>query len=273
MTAEAFDSPNVAWCTTAQVVALPWFDKLKTVSTTLVDSMCLVASAWLWRASGRQWAGEATSTVRPVGPGYMTNYGPLSRANYAQSFDSRRGSYGFPFGYGRTEWAFEVLLGHRPVNSVGEVVIDGAALAASKYRVDDQAYLTRIDGQAWPWWQDWSKPSGVAAAADQQGTWQVTFNWGASPPADGAYAAQTLAGELSLAASDCDGCRLPNRVQTIARQGTSMLLADPQMLIDAGRWGIAEIDMFVASVNPHKLMQPASVSSPDIGRAVRRVGV
>ena len=78
--------------------------------------------------------------------------------------------------------------------------------------------------------------------------------------------------ELALAANQSGECRLPRNVQTVTRQGTSMLMMDPGALLAGGRWGIAEVDFFVESTNPAHLMQPATMTSPDIGRAVRRAG-
>lgn len=260
MTVQHIDQPNSAWCTRAQVLALAQFSDLSTVDASLLDFYCLVASCWLWRASGRQFSGPASTTVWPQPDWIGWPSRPTARPQ--DWFNSRGGTFG-NFGQGRGEWAYEVLLGHTPVRSVEQVVIDGQTLDPSAYRVDDARWLRRCDGQAWPVFQDWTKPTG---------TWQVTLTYGEDPPPDGIYAAEVLAGELALAGTDTGTCRLPNRVQSVIRQGTSVLMADPQALLQGGRWGVAEIDMFVDSVNPHKLPQPASVTSPDIGRAVRRAG-
>lgn len=260
MTVQHIDQPNSAWCTTAQVLALAQYAGLSTADPALIDFYCLVASTWLWRASGRQFSGQATDTVWPE----QTSIGwPARVPNPQDWFNSRSGTFGFYSQQGRGELAFEVLLGHTPVRSVDEVTIDGTVLSSGAYRLDDSRWLRRCDGQAWPLFQDWTKPDG---------TWKVTLTFGEDPPPDGIYAAEVLAGELALAGTDTGACRLPNRVQSVTRQGTSMLMVDPQALIKGGRWGVAEIDMFVDSVNPNNLQQQASVTSPDIGRAVRRVG-
>lgn len=272
MPAQRIDQPNVAWCTRAQVLALPWFASLSVapaIDTALMDQLCWVASTWLWRASGRRFSGPATSTVRPVaqcgseGPGIV--HGRL-----VDTFDSRSGTYGRRGGRGRGEGALEVLLGNTPVRSVDQVVIDGAILASTAYRLDDARWLVRIDGNAWPSYQDWTQPSGVGLGGVS--TWEVTLTEGEDPPPDGVYAAEILAGELALAANQSGECRLPRNVQSVTRQGTSMVMMDPGALLAGNRWGIAEVDFFVQSTNPAHLQQPATMTSPDIGRAVRRAG-
>ena len=54
-----------------------------------------------------------------------------------------------------------------PVYDITEVVIDGAVLAASAYRLDNNRILVRTDGQRWPRCNDLSEDSGP-------GTWSVT---------------------------------------------------------------------------------------------------
>lgn len=279
MTAQLVDQPNVAWATRAQVLAIPWFSSLSVapaIDPALLDSLIWVSSTWLWRASGRQFPGPASTTVRPVdqcGGGYGIGHG-----NLADSFNSRGGTYGSWGNQGRGEGAHEILLGHTPVRSVDQVVINGSIFAATasdgapNYRLDDARWLVRCDGNAWPAWQDWGHESGLAASGDKSNTWEVTLTWGDDPPPDGIYASQILAGELALAANQSGQCRLPRNVQSVTRQGTSMVMLDPSALIDGNRWGIPEIDFFVMSANPNGLLQPATMTSPDIGRAVRRAG-
>lgn len=278
MTAQRVDQPNVPWATRAQVLAIPWFSSLSdapAIDPDLLDQLCWVASTWLWRASGRQFPGPAATTVRPVAQ--CSGHQGIGHGNLADTFNSRGGTYGW-WDQGRGEGAFEVLLGHTPVRSVDQVIIDGTLFAqiaddgAPNWRLDDARWLVRCDGNAWPGWQDWGHESGLTASGDRSNTWEVTLTWGEDPPPDGAYAAQILAGELALAANQSGECRLPRNVQSVTRQGTSMLMMDPGALLAGNRWGIPEIDFFVTSANPNGLQQPATMTSPDIGRAVRRAG-
>lgn len=264
------DQPNQPWCTPDDVRAFPAYEKLVDEDDTLLTMLCDVASAWLWRATGRQYAGLSGATVvRPV-PRCTVNFrsvvGGWSRAD---SFDSRTGTFGYG-GYGaRGEGAFEVGLGFYPVRGVSEVVVDGAVLASANYRVDDERTLVRTDGHQWPGRQDWAQSSAAGGAV---GTWQVTLTWGADPPADAVHAAKILTGELALSNTNADASRLNPRIQSVARQGTQMLMMDPMMLIQGESWGIRECDLLVAALNPYKVPFGTAVLSPDIPRAIRQVG-
>jgi hypothetical protein len=288
------DQPAVPWVTAAQVGQFEQYKAaVGSAGAAAVTTACAAASSWLWRATGRQFGGiVAGEVVRPVSrwhsvaprgphtndPSYTTTFDP-------SFFTSRTGQYGWPTSQGRQEWAWEMMLGNYPVVSVDEIVIDGSVFPAinsvvggplfglPNYRLDDSRWVTRCDGGAWPWWQDWRLPSAAnVAPGQQQGTWQITYTWGIAPPQDGVYAAAVLSGELLLAVTDAPQARLNPRIQSMARQGESMLLVDPQMLLQGQRWGLREIDMFVEAINPNKLMQPTLVVSPDLPRSVRRAG-
>jgi hypothetical protein len=47
-------------------------------------------------------------------------------------------------------------------------------------------------------------------------------------------------------------CALPERISSVARQGVSYTVMDPQEFISNGKVGIYEIDLFLAAVNPNK---------------------
>lgn len=279
------DQPNQTWCTQADVISHPAYAQLSTADAELMTHLCLVASTWLWRATGRQWSGPKQDTVRPAPR--MRVADSMSRGQRYGSvltdptyFDSRFGSYGWFGAQGRGEWAHEIELGEYPIISVDEVVIDGVVFAATlpsgapSYRLDDDRWLVRCDDAAWPCGQDWTLPSAAGAlpAGAQIGTWEVTRTWGIGPPADAVHAAEILAGELGLANVNSDAARLNPRIQSISRQGESMLLMDPQLLIQGETWGVREIDMLAKTANPHKLVQATAVLSPDIPRAVRHTG-
>jgi hypothetical protein len=62
----------------------------------------------------------------------------------------------------------------------------------------------------------------------------------------------------------------PERVTQVTRQGVSAKTVDSQDMIAAGMTGIYEVDLWVMSVNPHKLQRQARVFSPDMGRPRRQ---
>lgn len=138
----------------------------------------------------------------------------------------------------------EIALPRRPVTAVTKVTIDGTTIDPAAYRLEAPRWLVRLDGEAWPACQD------LTATLGDPDTFGVTFRWGRAVPASGALAARRLATEIAknLADEDCD---LPARVTSITRGGVSMALIDPQDFLEHGRTGLYEVDLFLASYNPH----------------------
>jgi hypothetical protein len=139
-------------------------------------------------------------------------------------------------------------------------------LGVNDYRIDDYRYLVRTDGEAWPCCQDL-----LADPVNDDNTFSVSYTYGSAPPAAGVLAAADLACEL---AKSCAGqeCTLPSRVQSITRQGMSMVLLDPFDFLERGKVGIYTVDLFLRAYNPSGLRRPSRVLSPDIGQRARRVG-
>jgi hypothetical protein len=141
-----------------------------------------------------------------------------------------------------------------PVTAVLEVIIDGVVLDPSAYRVDDYRFLVRQDG-------------GICLPAGSEGTWTVRYRRGVPVPGGGQIAAGRLACELARAACGDKTCGLPQRVQTVTRQGVTIAMLDAFDDVDKGHTGIWIIDSWVASVT----RQPRSMTviSPDRRRTVR----
>lgn len=142
-----------------------------------------------------------------------------------------------------------------PVDTVTEITIDGEVLAASAYRVDNRGTLVRQDGGQWPTCQDLGK------AAGEPGTWSVTYSRGVPVPEGGKLAASVLACELAKAIAAPKDCRLPQRIQTITREGVTVGFLDSFEGIESGQTGIWLIDSWVASVT--KRPKRTRVLSPD----------
>lgn len=148
-----------------------------------------------------------------------------------------------------------------PVVEVTAVVIDGVALDPAAYRVDDHGVLVRQDGERWPACQDLALPAG------EEDTWTVSYTWGIPVPVDGQLAAGLLACELAKAYQGADDCSLPQRVQTITREGVTVGFLDPFDGLNEGKTGVWTVDAWVASVTRPK--RPAQVFSPDLRRHSR----
>lgn len=240
----------------------------------LSDSQAAVfeemAAEYLWRHTGRRF-GLVEGVLRPCRQDLTTGlstYGPPP------------GSAGPPWapalvggrwlnvgcGAGHPECGCSrgsVLRFDTGVHDVAAVEVDGADLDRSAWRVDDGLLLVRQDGGTWPYCQDLSRPLG------QEGTWAVTVVLGSPVPVGGQFAAGKLACELARAAAGDSKCELPQRWQSVTRQGVSITAAlDTFEGLDEGRTGIWLVDSWVASVTKPDI--GFSVASPDLRPAGRR---
>jgi hypothetical protein len=142
-----------------------------------------------------------------------------------------------------------------PVHDIVSVTVDGELLDPSAYRVDNAALLVRDDGGRWPACQALHLPDG------EPGTWSVTFRWGKPVPVGGQVAAGLLACEMGKALMDDASCGLPERLQTITREGVTMAVLDPFEGLQDGRTGLWLVDSWVGSLTHTR--PRSTVHSPD----------
>lgn len=155
-----------------------------------------------------------------------------------------------------------------PVASVAEITIDGTVLWSQDdsppnplpFRVDNHTRLVRTDGGTWPYCQDMSAPT------TETNTFAVTYSYGVAVPASGQLAAGLLACELAKSLCGDDSCELPGRVETVTREGVTMVLMPPENR--EGLTGIWAIDSFITSVT--KSRRNARVINPDTWLEQRR---
>jgi len=207
------------------------------------EPMIEVASGVLYKLSGEQYPGVCSTTVNPgvyCGCGDAT--GPCcAGVRY-------------------------LVLGALPVVAVQEIRLDGEVVSPFEYRLHGQRLYRLPDGnnvrQVWPCCR---RPDRVP---DER--IEVDFTYGEAPPRAGVLAAATLACELLRATGETEGeCRLPQRVQTITRQGITMAMLDPMAFLDNGRTGIYEVDLFLASYVESAGKRSSGVVNPDTVRARR----
>lgn len=219
-----------------------------------------IAVEILWNLSGRQF-GLCTVTVRPCRTPcvQMAGLAPLYGGG---SYWPRMVDGAWINGCGEcvTDCSCgplcEVVL-PGPVDSVVEVMIDGDVIASTDYLVYDHRKLIRRNTAAcWPTCQHLERP------LTDEGTFGVTYRQGIPVTAAGRAAAGTYACEI-LKSCLGQACRLPKRVQSVTREGVTMSVLDPMEMIDTGRTGIPEVDMWLVAVNPGGLRQGARVYSPD----------
>lgn len=229
--------------------------------TTYAYDACKAASQILWALSGRKFGGIATVTERYVcaaktyrlGASAKT-YNPvlLDRDIYnipAEEFDN----YAEITSDGLSPMS-RVRLRGRPVIKVHTVRNRGGGIIdPSKYYLVDHSTIQAAAGIPWT-------PCNV----------EVTYTYGAYPPAAGRAAARIMAMEFVKLWSG-DDCMLPERVTTITRQGVSFTLLDNQDFVDDMRTGLYAVDLFLKSVNPDRARSKSRVFSPDMPRARRSV--
>lgn len=142
-----------------------------------------------------------------------------------------------------------------PVQSITSVRVDGEIVPPSAYRVDNQRLLVRLDGDTWPSCQN------MLLGPDQPGTFEVVYERGVPVPVGGMVAAGRLACELAAAACGDEECGLPERLQTVTRQGVTVGVSlTGEAWHDTGIWSI---DSWVDSI----VKRPrgfASVRSVDV---------
>lgn len=229
-----------------------------------IEEAMQAASHILYELSGRQFPGICSAVVRPCARPKSS-----SIVGYANNV-LWRGSCGCTDLCGLSTRA-RISLDPYPVTSVSAVKVDGVLLTADEFYVLERKYLVRnadSDGNndGWPCCQRLDLDS------TEEGTFEVTFSYGRNPPVAGKRAAATLACELLLLSkpSEEKHCRLPQRVQTVTRQGVSMVLIDPLDVFDQGKTGIPEIDLWLKAVNPRNLRGPAMVVTPETFRTSMR---
>lgn len=214
----------------------------------LLDTMLEIATDILFMLSARQFPGICSNVFRPEHGAHVHRNGCLV--------------------------GNEIDLGVYPLIEVTEIKVYGRVLDPSKYRVDDYRTLVRLPDagttpEVWPSFQRFDLD------ASQDDTFEVTATYGLMPPPAGVNAAAVLACELAKAATGGD-CKLPERVTSISRQGTTMdfsgLVLDPFAFFEQGRTGLYQVDLFLASVNPNGLKRRPRVYSPDSVRKARKAG-
>lgn len=219
---------------------------------------CKAASYVMWAFSGRKYHGIRTVTERYECPcrsmGYDLAIRPYLDGNgnvYNQTYVDRQpltdcncsGTVG-----GRHA---RLRLRGTPVRSVQRVLRNDEELDPSTYKIVNSKYLQLTGTQF-----------------DVCGL-EVTYTYGVPAPVSGRRAARTLARELVKGWSDDDTCALPDRIQSIDRQGISIAVMDPQDFLDEGRTGLYEVDLFLRAANPDKARKPAKVFSPDLPKPFR----
>lgn len=225
----------------------------------------LVGAAAMWAATGRRFD-QCSQIARPVlACAHWSEVDMIANGSPPTYIDSNLwvGLPGWGLCCQEIDPARARLKG--PVNSITSVTIDGVVVAPANYRLDEGWWLVRTDGGQWPWWQNIDLPSGAV------GTFVVSYKQGVPIPAVLLAASGTYALEVARSVHDSTLCRLPSRASSITRQGITIELIDPTVLLQNGLTGISDIDALIQAYNPLRLVRPLRVLVP--GATAPRVSV
>jgi hypothetical protein len=252
-----------------------WSCDVSTQSPTVTGLAVQFASTTLWALTGRQF-GLTSVTLRPClnwprqtpYPDGWLSWPGTQPPPLGASFSSG-GGYWFGGGCGTCNDGCSCTYGSEvklpaTVNSITQVKIDGAVLANTAYRVDDNRLLVRIDGFSWP------HTNNLLANDTSIGTWSVTAQYGQVVPSSAALAVGELACEF-IRGLNGEDCRLPRTITTLARQGVTITLPDLGDSFKKGHTGLYLVDLFITTWNPKRLRERARTYSVDIPVA-RRAG-
>jgi hypothetical protein len=222
-----------------------------------------LASLVLWAATGRQYGG-CSQTIRPCWARQEPLYQTWPVGYDGEGYWGLRGAVGSVVliggGCGCSASCVcspsQVAL-PGPVGAVTSVQVDGVTLTSGVDYLLQGSYLVRANNLEWPASQNLSLPLGSAD------TWGITYTVGAAPPQALLNAAGIYACELAKARTGGQ-CQLPNRVQSVTRQGVEIQFVDTQDYLEKGRTGLADVDAVIAALNPHRLAAPLRVLSPDV---------
>ena len=228
------------WVTEADVAACNCDTTV--IDPARLDDLMASASEICYLLSGSQFSGVCVDTIRPPAHkqnGYGYTYGALFGFAWASYYED---AWCGPTGL--------LLPFDHPISAT--VKIDGATV--TDFRLDGRI-LWRETG--WPTIQK------MGLGDIEPGTWSVTVTHGLTPPVSGVQAAAALTAEMVRACVGDKSCRLPMGTVSVVRQGVSIDTAEFAAMIRAGAVGVAEVDLFLAAVNPNGLRRRGRIYSPD----------
>jgi hypothetical protein len=228
-----------------------------------------LAAFTVYSLTGRQF-GTVTLTLRPCNAPLLPPLYQTYPVNLINPWGTDEGNTYYPLYINNGVWH---NAGCRGINccgatcevelprvvSITSVLVDNAAVAPSAYRVDDGHLLVRTDGACWPQCQDFDKNPGAGVT----NTFVINGVFGRLVPLEALDAASLLACEIGKAVKG-QPCRLPQRMQTLTRQGVSVQFPAVNTYLDRGLTGLNEVDQLVVQFNPGRLTQSPKVYSMDL---------
>lgn len=147
-------------------------------------------------------------------------------------------------------------IGYRVDSIVSVTDADAATIPSTDYTLEISRYLHLKEG-IW----------------DSHGLGRIAIDliYGENPPLSGKNACLEFASQVarSLIPDLAKTCRLPSRVSTMTRQGITYDFLTARDLLEAGKTGLFNVDLWLASVNPAKLGSRPRIANPDRKRGIR----
>jgi hypothetical protein len=219
--------------------------------------VCDLASSVLYGLSGRRWAGHASRTIAVFGERTPWWW---QRADLGLPWDATWGACSLPavpllvggelFNHSGCDRPPAIRLPDYPVRQVTAVTVAGQVRDPDSYRLIGNRFLE--DG--WDGWPTCGLSWGEVMS--------VSYDYGAVPPAAGVAAARLLASELAKATAG-QPSQLPGYIMSRVRQAVTETYVRTDLLFDKGRTGLAQVDLWLATVNPSGLRRRARAWSPD----------
>lgn len=200
----------IAWSDLAAVCTPP----ASITDPTLQAQILAAATRTLWRRSCEQFGLCAIVRAR-VTPLCSHAFTWRSGYNYQPGYFPTLGWGGC--GCGGYQF-LPIDLGTAPVASVQGVWINGVALDAGSYRVDDWRRLVRTDGNTWG-------PTSLQPNQGGDDTIEVSWTYGVTPPPDAKLMAALLA--CKKAAQIAESCAPSANASQINREGVTIILNAP----------------------------------------------
>jgi hypothetical protein len=238
-----------------------------TPSDDVLNNQILAASEYLNAITGFQFPGICESTVRPCNGsewGGIWAWAPIPFVlpeGVWPFWGAGCGCFGGCECCGPTAFS----LGHIPVVSITEVKLDGVVLTEDVDYVVVGDLLARLnpDNPTAPAY--WPSCQNIAAPDDEEGTFSVTYAWGASPPALGFLAAADLACVLVKAECGDTACEPVQNMVRRTAGGTTIELISPTG--DIRTQLPNSVKMFVDAYGPAvpSMRQPPKLRRPQGG--------
>ena len=174
-----------------------------------------------------------------------------------------------------------IKLSGYPVRAISEVLVDGAVVDPSLYTIWKRRYLSRLDDGHWPYGQN------LTLADTEEGTFSISYTYGADPPEIGMAAAAQLGCQIYNACPGAESsgeCVLPTGVTRVTRQGITIeKLAFTTWAFTRGRFarsgraagwntGLPLVDAFLNTYNSNGLTRRPTIWAPGHRQYAQEMG-